>query len=626
MQYRSFTVSQKIYYLHFFQAIFIFAIMIRNLIKHIILLSVALMSAYTLYAANSPISREMKIEYLKDRIADQNYTPAMKLALYDSLIAVYGKNVPASVLFGKGQLCIDIADYEGALKIFNRMEKCVPLDSISTYCNLMINKSATSYYLSKKGEALRSIQKLIETPKPDSLRYIDVKCHILLSHIFGDNDLAEDALKQINEADKIFALLNTEITDPTQLNITHTQLYYAKTCYALSQKKYNEAFSLLQDAKRIARDDALRGDLIGEMGRVYACMGDTVAAEHFYREALTSNSIHYNNLIHLIGFVNLLIDSGRVDEALKIIESRKQLINSLNEGMSRQSILRMYYKLYMALGNKEMALKTLDEAAELGDSIAYAQSSIYVYEMARERDARLAELEKEKAQGSSHVKSIVIAVLIVVLSAIALFAIVGWRKLKRRRHEKECLEIKLSDIHSDHRKVVEAKDQSLEQRNQELTSMSLRMAYLSEGLDAIKKMCVTTRTSPKESLDAIRKIVRNLESQVNVWEMFRSYFEQVNQRFFDNLYKLYPSLTPAEVKMCAFILINLTTKEIAELTNRSVRTVDAIKYNLRKKMGITGSWSSEAWMRSISAADEADLEMLRNATAPAEKQTVGEPT
>lgn len=60
--------------------------------------------------------------------------------------------------------------------------------------------------------------------------------------------------------------------------------------------------------------------------------------------------------------------------------------------------------------------------------------------------------------------------------------------------------------------------------------------------------------------------------------------------------------------MCAFILMNLTTKETAILTNRSARTVETIKHNLRKKLGITGS--SEAFMRKISSVSESEFLIL----------------
>ena len=97
----------------------------------------------------------------------------------------------------------------------------------------------------------------------------------------------------------------------------------------------------------------------------------------------------------------------------------------------------------------------------------------------------------------------------------------------------------------------------------------------------------------------IKSSLKKLSAQDNVWEMFRVYFEEVNQRFFDRLYRVAPDLTKSEIRMCAYILAGMTSKEIASLTNRSVRTIDCIKYNLRCKLNIKES--TESFVRKLSA-------------------------
>lgn len=54
--------------------------------------------------------------------------------------------------------------------------------------------------------------------------------------------------------------------------------------------------------------------------------------------------------------------------------------------------------------------------------------------------------------------------------------------------------------------------------------------------------------------------------------------------------------------MCAFIIMNMSTKEIAQLTNRSVRTVENIKYNIGKKMALPEGQSLTMYLRSLTEA------------------------
>lgn len=70
------------------------------------------------------------------------------------------------------------------------------------------------------------------------------------------------------------------------------------------------------------------------------------------------------------------------------------------------------------------------------------------------------------------------------------------------------------------------------------------------------------------------------------WNDFKLYFEQIHPSVFSRLNKAYPKLTAGENRLCAFLIMNLTTKEISALTNRSVRTVETAKFRLRKKLDI----------------------------------------
>ncbi len=132
-----------------------------------------------------------------------------------------------------------------------------------------------------------------------------------------------------------------------------------------------------------------------------------------------------------------------------------------------------------------------------------------------------------------------------------------------------------------------------------LSSMTMHMKCLNEELSNIESTINNSSLSKEDIVADIKKSLRVLDGQENVWEMFKVYFEEVNQRFFDNLFKVCPELTNAEVRMCAYMLTGMTTKEIASVTNRSVRTVDCIKYNIRRKLNI--SEPTETFMRRLSA-------------------------
>ncbi|PTN09014.1 triple tyrosine motif-containing protein [Mangrovibacterium marinum] len=69
-------------------------------------------------------------------------------------------------------------------------------------------------------------------------------------------------------------------------------------------------------------------------------------------------------------------------------------------------------------------------------------------------------------------------------------------------------------------------------------------------------------------------------------ELFETYFDEVHEDFFKRLSQAYPTLTPREMKLCAYIKMNISSKEIATLLNISVRGVEISRYRLRKKLNL----------------------------------------
>ena len=88
----------------------------------------------------------------------------------------------------------------------------------------------------------------------------------------------------------------------------------------------------------------------------------------------------------------------------------------------------------------------------------------------------------------------------------------------------------------------------------------------------------------------IRKISSLIESNLNTekdWEVFEFYFNEIHRNFFKSLKSEFPNLTPTELKLCAYIRLNKSSKEISSLMNISLRGVETGRYRLRKKLNLT---------------------------------------
>jgi len=127
----------------------------------------------------------------------------------------------------------------------------------------------------------------------------------------------------------------------------------------------------------------------------------------------------------------------------------------------------------------------------------------------------------------------------------------------------------------------------LDQAKQEAIGISLRISKAgSLIIDMTNKISAEISAPSPDTLDKIAAIIHNfniLREKEN-WDEIETGFLKVHQDFFGNLLKCYPDLTKNELKLCAFLRLNLSTKEIAAITLQSEDAIKKARYRLRQKL------------------------------------------
>ena len=89
---------------------------------------------------------------------------------------------------------------------------------------------------------------------------------------------------------------------------------------------------------------------------------------------------------------------------------------------------------------------------------------------------------------------------------------------------------------------------------------------------------------PKNNINTlITRIGKEIDSEKQ-WKVFNMHIEQVYEDLFKKLIENYPDLTPRELNLCAYLRMNISSKEIATLMNISARGVEISRYRIRKKL------------------------------------------
>jgi DNA-binding CsgD family transcriptional regulator/ligand-binding sensor domain-containing protein len=145
------------------------------------------------------------------------------------------------------------------------------------------------------------------------------------------------------------------------------------------------------------------------------------------------------------------------------------------------------------------------------------------------------------------------------------------------------------------KEIMELRNEKLRsekiQKDKELANTTMQIIQKSKSLVALKNDLrkLARELGKNPASDHLHSIIRKINRSIDTdkqWEVFESHFENVHEEFLTRLKENYPDLTPRELKLCAYLRLNISSKEIANLMNISVRGVEISRYRLRKKLAL----------------------------------------
>jgi DNA-binding NarL/FixJ family response regulator len=156
------------------------------------------------------------------------------------------------------------------------------------------------------------------------------------------------------------------------------------------------------------------------------------------------------------------------------------------------------------------------------------------------------------------------------------------------KHQNSILEIKLNaenelKIKEYQKHILELEIQT---KSSEVAGKSLSIAKQSEMIDTIEQI-LDTEADVQQLRNKIKKTIKINSINKQEWIAFETNLTQLHNEFISRLSKHYPVLTVKDIKLCIYLKMNLSSKEIAPLLNISYRGVELHRYRLRKKLQLS---------------------------------------
>ncbi|HKJ07235.1 MAG TPA: triple tyrosine motif-containing protein, partial [Flavobacteriaceae bacterium] len=175
-----------------------------------------------------------------------------------------------------------------------------------------------------------------------------------------------------------------------------------------------------------------------------------------------------------------------------------------------------------------------------------------------------------------------------------------YQKQEQKLIDKKQRELAVSKLESE-KLIMKLRNDKLrneiDSKTRELATSTLSIVKKNEILNTIKKELLSI--DKKSDVNTVIKIIDNNLSTEGDWAKFKEAFNNADTDFLKKVKEIHPNLTPNDLRLCAYLRLNLSSKEIAPLLNISPRSVEIKRYRLRKKMELPHKQSLVEYILNI---------------------------
>lgn len=480
---------------------------------------------------------------------------------------------------------------------------------------LYIQQSKISYFLGKYATGISYIYDLLRLDMKLPSK-IQVQAYTQLGNLYIRLEKNNLALKYLKEAQ--LSLQKVHPGDSTR-NTLEFDINIALSSACLQKMDFDAALSYIEKARNVGGNLNLT-KLYQNLSILHLVISEPDMAQEYCRKALESAQTPYDRAVILNNYAIMCYDQKKYAQALELCQRNQIEIEKIDAAHVKSNLYSIFARIYTDQKNYKEALRYRQKEQEVLDSVFNKESEERVMQLNNEfetekikKDKTLLEYKLKLTELSNFRKNTLIILLVVL--AIGTFLIVI-RIVRKIRKQKQKLQQALIDLDEDKNKILQSSKDEFEtiinHKARELTANTMYLAKMNDTanqiLEKIRELepyCQEDKA--KKIFTNIQKEIASLSAEEKGWDDFKLQFEQIHPSFFTRLNEAHPNLTLGESRMCAFIVMNLNTKEIASLTNRSIRTVDTTKFRIRKKLSIPKEATTLSYLRQFISENSSSL-------------------
>ena len=378
--------------------------------------------------------------------------------------------------------------------------------------------------------------------------------------------------KDINEDDKALKLYSECVTysEKSSDKVGLAYALYGKGSLYIKNKQYNKADKVLNYAHKI----------FSEIGNHYT---DGEINTFF---AIIQYKVHKKNN-KAVNYFNKAIEISAQDSNYSDLSFAYKSYSEFYESINNYKLANNYLKKYIKANNALLVRQNkqkLDEVrVKYQTKLQKKKNLLLELSLANEKDLK----SKSEEYTKLLILFITILVALVIMLIILVFAI---RKLDKKK-------LRISTIEKEN--VLK----DLQRNNVEIVAKALLVSKAKASLSKLSKSISSNKDAilndDKKVLKKIDLSINKTKKELNELSQIDKELKVTNVEFYNKLLEIDSSFTPTELKICTFLQINMTTKEICDIIYRSTRTVEGFRYNIRKKLNLDSDTNLNIYLMKL---------------------------
>lgn len=372
-----------------------------------------------------------------------------------------------------------------------------------------------------------------------------------------------------------------------------------------SLKHFKSAIEKYETSLQIAKENNFPSAEIiayGTIGGEYINLKQFAKALEYLERAVnlgTKTSATNNLVTDMTNLGYAYSFSGSADEGMGYLNKAVALADSIGINNELQTALQQRGKVYENLGDLERAIRDYKRSRVINDSLFSKERTKQINELQtiyeterKEAEITLQAEEIKTLNAKSEVDRLTKGLYaggmftFIVVSGLLFF---GFRqRIKRNRLARE--------------KEIAIYKQELAHKKKELASQTLHLVQKNTFIQELMKNLENIKNSPDRFKMEYRRIVMLLKKENasdKDWEVFKTYFSEVHNDFDQKLKTIYADISEKEIRLAAFLRMNLTTKEIAATLNVLPDSILKSKYRLKKKLGLSKETDFSSFLNTL---------------------------